>query len=170
VGAISGTYASIFLPLPPLRIGPTLFIRAHSIGVPTLHFFGAMCSYIPSLPPSLPPLQIGSILGPTLVIRAHSIGVPTLYFFGALCMLLMVVSVFLYVQQFGVEVEEEISSKVRSAPSPPPSLPPSLTFCFCGALCMLLMVVSVFGTCSNSAWRWKKEKLASHVLSVPPFP
>lgn len=51
--------------------------------------------------------QVGSILGPTLVIRAHSIGVPTLYFCGALCMLLMVVSIFLYVQQFGVEVEEE---------------------------------------------------------------
>lgn len=42
--------------------------------------------------------QIGSILGPSLVIRAHAIGVPTLYFCGALCMLLMVVSIFIYVQ------------------------------------------------------------------------
>ncbi|TFJ83261.1 hypothetical protein NSK_005423 [Nannochloropsis salina CCMP1776] len=55
--------------------------------------------------------QVGSILGPTLVIRAHSIGVPTLYFCGALCMLLMVVSVFVYVRQFGVEVDEAPSKK-----------------------------------------------------------
>ena len=57
--------------------------------------------------------QIGSILGPTLVIRAHSIGVPRLYFIGSLCMLAMVVLIYIYVQQFGSNIDSGSDSTTK---------------------------------------------------------
>lgn len=55
--------------------------------------------------------QIGSILGPTVATQAASIGVPILYLGGAAIMFFMVGAMYLYIQRFGVSIDEKESEE-----------------------------------------------------------
>jgi AAA family ATP:ADP antiporter len=47
--------------------------------------------------------QIGSILGPTVVTFSSVLGIPLCYFLGAVCMLLLQVTMWLYIKNYGYE-------------------------------------------------------------------
>jgi len=47
--------------------------------------------------------QIGSILGPTVVTYSATLGIPFCYFIGACCMLMLQVTMYVYIANYGVE-------------------------------------------------------------------
>ena len=51
--------------------------------------------------------QIGSIIGPTIATQAEYISVPILYLGGSMIMFFMIGAMYLYIERFGIVIEEE---------------------------------------------------------------